>query len=140
MTQLQDIGIATYLMLLWKVTFSSGSDDAPNNLSSNLNEPWKKWPRPPGSFLDLGYAYSALAWIILSFFQMRQWSVDPYPSSRGIRRLRNRFSCTSFLEPLSRIYYTSVHAPGPIQQLPTMTNLSPTSKLAFSSLEITQVN
>lgn len=47
-------------MLLWKATFSSGSDDAPNNLSSNLNEPWKKWPRPPGGFLDLGYAYSAL--------------------------------------------------------------------------------
>ena len=53
-------------MLLWKATFSSGSDDAPNNPSSNLNEPWNKWPRPPGGFLDLGYAYSALAWIILS--------------------------------------------------------------------------
>ena len=43
-------------MLLWKATFSSDSDDAPDNLSSNLNEPWKTWPRPPGGFLDLGYA------------------------------------------------------------------------------------
>ena len=54
-------------MLLWKTTFSSGSDDAPKNPPSNLNEPWGKWPRPPGGFLDLGYAYSALAWIILTF-------------------------------------------------------------------------
>lgn len=55
----QDIGIATYLMLLWKATFSSGSDEAPSEFSSNRNEPWKKWPRPPGGFLDLGYAYTA---------------------------------------------------------------------------------
>ena len=58
MTRFQDIGIATYLILLWKDNFSSGNVDA-LNLSSNLNEPWKKWPRPPGGFLDLGYAYSA---------------------------------------------------------------------------------
>jgi tRNASer (uridine44-2'-O)-methyltransferase len=60
-------------MLLWKATFSSDSDHAPNNLSSNLKEPWKEWPRPPGGFLDLGYAFSILEWVnshILSDVEM----------------------------------------------------------------------
>lgn len=48
-------------MLLWKTTFSSDTDPS-NNLSSNPNEPWKEWPRPPGGFLDLGYAFSAVTW------------------------------------------------------------------------------
>ncbi|KAG6829092.1 hypothetical protein H0H92_005704 [Tricholoma furcatifolium] len=47
-----DIGIATYLMLLWKDTFSAKST---SNQATDDNEPWRSWPRPPGGFLDFGY-------------------------------------------------------------------------------------
>ncbi|KAF8811622.1 DUF1613 domain-containing protein [Phlegmacium glaucopus] len=59
----EDIGIATYLMLLWKDTFSSDTDTS-TNLSSNLSEPWKEWPRPPGGFLDLGCGNGLLTHIL----------------------------------------------------------------------------
>jgi tRNASer (uridine44-2'-O)-methyltransferase len=57
---LQDIGIATYLMLLWKVTFkdSPKSRITPDAQQSeeglNSECPWRSWPRPPGGFVDLG--------------------------------------------------------------------------------------
>jgi tRNASer (uridine44-2'-O)-methyltransferase len=47
-TFVQDIGIATFLILLWKQTFPS------SNIEEDPEEPWKSWPRPPGGFLDLG--------------------------------------------------------------------------------------
>ena len=99
----QDIGIATYLMLLWKTTFPSGSDDASKNVSSS--EFWKEWPRPPGGFLDLGYACSALQCVDSHLpFEMWKWSVDSYPDCRRIWRLRNWSSCTNLLESLSTIH------------------------------------
>jgi len=48
----QDIGIATFLMLLWKQSFGTSQDDAS---STPPDEPWRTWGRPPGGFLDLGY-------------------------------------------------------------------------------------
>ena len=50
----KDIGIATYLMLLWKATYS-GIQSTIDNI--NEGEPWKTWPRPPQGFLDFGYAF-----------------------------------------------------------------------------------
>ncbi|KAF8979067.1 hypothetical protein BDQ17DRAFT_1394613 [Cyathus striatus] len=44
-----DIGIATYLMLLWK--------DASQYDYTEGKTPWRAWPRPPGGFLDLGEGY-----------------------------------------------------------------------------------
>lgn len=49
----EDIGIATYLMLLWKDTFSTSG----STVVDSAEEPWKSWPRPPGGFLDLGYNF-----------------------------------------------------------------------------------
>lgn len=52
----QDIGIATFLMLLWKhmyATENSSQDD-----QSLENEPWRTWPCPSAGFVDLGYAFS----------------------------------------------------------------------------------
>ncbi|KAF8157227.1 hypothetical protein B0H34DRAFT_658721 [Crassisporium funariophilum] len=57
----EDIGIATYLMLLWKDTFTSDIDVDP---TSNLEDPWKRWPRPPGGFLDLGCGNGLLTHIL----------------------------------------------------------------------------
>ncbi|KDR66238.1 hypothetical protein GALMADRAFT_148002 [Galerina marginata CBS 339.88] len=58
----EDIGIATYLMMLWKDTFRS--DTFVNALDST--EPWKAWPRPPGGFLDLGCGNGLLSHILVS--------------------------------------------------------------------------
>ncbi len=47
----QDIGIATFLILLWKHTY----DAIETSGAAAEDEPWKAWPRPPAGFLDLGY-------------------------------------------------------------------------------------
>lgn len=49
----QDIGIATYLMLLWKGSYPPPTNVA--NVDVDETQPWKYWPRPPGGFLDFGY-------------------------------------------------------------------------------------
>uniref|UniRef100_A0A8H7XSI0 tRNA (uracil-O(2)-)-methyltransferase n=1 Tax=Psilocybe cubensis TaxID=181762 RepID=A0A8H7XSI0_PSICU len=48
----EDIGIATYLMLLWKDTFSEKSSES--------------WPQPPGGFLDFGCGNGLLTHILVS--------------------------------------------------------------------------
>ena len=49
-TTSQDIGIATYLMLLWKQSFT-GTEQRSGDHTSGHDAPW---PQPPGGFLDLG--------------------------------------------------------------------------------------
>lgn len=56
----EDIGIATYLMLLWKDTFSTSG----STVADSAEEPWKSWPRPPGGFLDLGCGNGLLTHIL----------------------------------------------------------------------------
>ena len=48
----KDIGIATFLMLLWKQMYDNEGNETSQILSGE--EPWKSWPRPPAGFLDLG--------------------------------------------------------------------------------------
>ncbi|KAG5640602.1 hypothetical protein DXG03_007952 [Asterophora parasitica] len=60
---LQDIGIATYLMLLWKDSYAtSAMKEAP---VANRDEPWRSWPRPPGGFLDFGCGNGLLTHILV---------------------------------------------------------------------------
>ncbi|CAK5276305.1 unnamed protein product [Mycena citricolor] len=56
----EDIGIATFLILLWKDTFPSVEE------GSSLNEPWKGWGRPPSGFLDFGCGNGLLTHILVS--------------------------------------------------------------------------
>ncbi|KAJ3757719.1 hypothetical protein EV360DRAFT_95076 [Lentinula raphanica] len=56
----EDIGIATYLMLLWKITF--GNEEAETELSNG--EPWRSWPRPPAGFVDIGCGNGLLTHIL----------------------------------------------------------------------------
>ncbi|KAJ4470200.1 DUF1613 domain-containing protein [Lentinula aciculospora] len=59
----EDIGIATYLMLLWKITF--GNEEI-EEMDLTMGEPWKKWPRPPAGFIDIGCGNGLLTHILIS--------------------------------------------------------------------------
>lgn len=56
----EDIGIATFLMLLWKETYRNG-DTVINGV-----EECEPWPRPPGGFLDFGCGNGLLTHILVS--------------------------------------------------------------------------
>jgi tRNASer (uridine44-2'-O)-methyltransferase len=73
---MQDIGIATFLMLLWKDTY--GPETIPPVAAQKTPEahwqaaappdaePWRHWPRPPGGFIDLGCGNGLLTHILIS--------------------------------------------------------------------------
>jgi len=78
---MQDIGIATFLMLLWKDTYGPETIPpdpapvaAPNAPKAHAHapvtppdaEPWRRWPRPPGGFIDLGCGNGLLTHILIS--------------------------------------------------------------------------
>ena len=50
----QDIGIATFLMLLWKDTFPPHLNLEEVSGTPVDDQPWRSWPRPPSGFLDFG--------------------------------------------------------------------------------------
>ncbi|TFK89610.1 DUF1613-domain-containing protein [Polyporus arcularius HHB13444] len=56
----EDIGIATFLILLWKHTY----DAIETSGAAAEDEPWKAWPRPPAGFLDLGCGNGLLTHIL----------------------------------------------------------------------------
>ncbi|KAH7882848.1 hypothetical protein F5I97DRAFT_141861 [Phlebopus sp. FC_14] len=60
----EDIGIATFLILLWKRTFG-GSNACSDNDRGSESDP-ARWPRPPGGFLDLGCGNGLLTHILVS--------------------------------------------------------------------------
>jgi tRNASer (uridine44-2'-O)-methyltransferase len=75
----QDIGIATFLMLLWRDTYGPETiplDPAPTAAQNTPKaqapvaptdaEPWRRWPRPPGGFVDLGCGNGLLTHILIS--------------------------------------------------------------------------
>ena len=69
---IQDIGIATFLILLWKDTYGPetippvpNTTDAQAPASPDV-EPWRRWPRPPGGFVDLGCGNGLLTHILIS--------------------------------------------------------------------------
>ncbi|TFK47629.1 DUF1613 domain-containing protein [Heliocybe sulcata] len=63
----EDIGIATYLMLLWKDMYSSPNGvRQQSNSRSQSERPWDTWPRPQAGFLDLGCGNGLLVHILVS--------------------------------------------------------------------------
>ncbi|KAI9463609.1 hypothetical protein BJY52DRAFT_1202901 [Lactarius psammicola] len=59
----EDIGIATFLMLLWKDTYSPETIPP---LPDSPASPGAAWPRPPGGFVDLGCGNGLLTHILVS--------------------------------------------------------------------------
>ncbi|KAG8900397.1 tRNA(Ser) Um(44) 2'-O-methyltransferase [Tulasnella sp. 403] len=57
----EDIGIATFIQLLWKHTCSPR--EAP--LNSDLSEPWQTWGRPPCGYVDPGCGNGLLVHILV---------------------------------------------------------------------------
>ncbi|KAH8109775.1 DUF1613-domain-containing protein [Phellopilus nigrolimitatus] len=64
----EDIGIATFLMLLWKQGTFAGPSPAhtPSRRSEEGEVPWRSWPRPPGGFLDFGCGNGLLVHILVA--------------------------------------------------------------------------
>ncbi|KAI0963810.1 hypothetical protein AcW1_000783 [Taiwanofungus camphoratus] len=62
----EDIGIATFLMLLWKSMYTSPQSADLGSLQVYEQGPWKQWPRPPGGFLDLGCGNGLLTHILVA--------------------------------------------------------------------------
>ncbi|KAF8685073.1 hypothetical protein RHS04_01028 [Rhizoctonia solani] len=58
----EDIGIATFLMLLWKSTYQ-GSDSPTKQ--PNQKYPWSHFARPPGGFRDIGCGNGLLTHILV---------------------------------------------------------------------------
>ncbi|KZT20848.1 DUF1613-domain-containing protein [Neolentinus lepideus HHB14362 ss-1] len=101
----EDIGIATYLMLLWKDMYSSPPSEAQSDSKSEPERPWDAWPRPPGGFLDLGCGNGLLVHIL---------TAEGY-TGHGID-VRARASWTSYPPPTqSRLH---VHALTPAAPSP----------------------
>ncbi|KAJ3544183.1 hypothetical protein NMY22_g2868 [Coprinellus aureogranulatus] len=59
----EDIGIATFLMLLWKDTYKT---DERVLEAGDSEEFWKTWPRPPGGFIDFGCGNGLLTHILVA--------------------------------------------------------------------------
>ncbi|KAG9118963.1 tRNA(Ser) Um(44) 2'-O-methyltransferase [Ceratobasidium sp. 392] len=59
----EDIGIATFLMLLWKGTYQ---DSKPPSQRTDDRFPWSHYPRPPGGFRDIGCGNGLLTHILVA--------------------------------------------------------------------------
>ncbi|ETW76216.1 hypothetical protein HETIRDRAFT_239074, partial [Heterobasidion irregulare TC 32-1] len=98
----EDVGIATFLMLLWKDTYKDehgGDEHGPQDL---VSEPWKRWPRPPGGFVDMGCGNGLLTHILISEgyagtgFDLRErssWTHYP-PRTRAALSVREAYEDT----------------------------------------------
>ncbi|KAI0320928.1 hypothetical protein OF83DRAFT_1081312 [Amylostereum chailletii] len=62
----EDIGIATFLMLLWRDTSDPNYTVPVLDCEPPSEEPWRKWPRPAGGFVDLGCGNGLLTHILTS--------------------------------------------------------------------------
>ncbi|KAL1712997.1 hypothetical protein EV715DRAFT_212611 [Schizophyllum commune] len=121
----EDIGIATYLMLLWKYTYAPSESRAPQADESLDQEPWKKWPRPPGGFVDLGCGNGLLTHILVSEgyaghgFDVRartSWAHYP-PATQACLRV-HAFDPTSTTSPTPTRTSSATHDPTPAPLLP----------------------
>ncbi|KAG8766399.1 tRNA(Ser) Um(44) 2'-O-methyltransferase [Ceratobasidium sp. 428] len=59
----EDIGIATFLMLLWKETYQGPNASTE---SEDSRFPWSRYPRPPGGFRDIGCGNGLLTHILIA--------------------------------------------------------------------------
>jgi tRNASer (uridine44-2'-O)-methyltransferase len=105
---MQDIGIATFLILLWKDTYGPETIPpdpapvaAPNTPSAQAQapvapleaEPWRRWPRPPGGFIDLGCGNGLLTHILISEgYAGYGFDLRAGHPGHTIHKLRNRIS------------------------------------------------
>ncbi|KAL1661446.1 hypothetical protein GGF50DRAFT_129483 [Schizophyllum commune] len=127
----EDIGIATYLMLLWKYTYAPSESPAPPADEPLDQGPWKEWPRPPGGFVDLGCGNGLLTHILVSegyaghgFDVRARTSWAHYPPATQARLRVHAFDPT---DPTSTTTTTSTST------TPTSTTPTPSPSPALTS-------
>ncbi|KAJ3555548.1 hypothetical protein NM688_g2512 [Phlebia brevispora] len=62
----EDIGIATFLMLLWNDIYASHEAETELSPVTSEGEPWRNWSRPPAGFVDMGCGNGLLTHILVS--------------------------------------------------------------------------
>ncbi|KAG9015950.1 tRNA(Ser) Um(44) 2'-O-methyltransferase [Tulasnella sp. 427] len=67
----EDIGIATFLLLLWKQTYPPRTSQV-----SDQDQPWDTWGRPPGGWIDLGCGNGLLVHILVSMGYTDGFGID----------------------------------------------------------------
>ncbi|KAG8980030.1 tRNA(Ser) Um(44) 2'-O-methyltransferase [Tulasnella sp. 425] len=67
----EDIGIATFLLLLWKQTYPARDVPAVDETQS-----WDTWGRPPGGWMDLGCGNGLLVHILVSMGYTDGFGID----------------------------------------------------------------
>ncbi|GJE85781.1 tRNA (uracil-O(2)-)-methyltransferase [Phanerochaete sordida] len=100
----EDIGIATFLILLWKRMYKLGPDEEGNTPLDE--EPWRSWPRPPAGFVDLGCGNGLLTHILVSegyegcgvdVRARTSWSHYPEATQKSLRV--EALDPTAFIQP-----------------------------------------
>lgn len=112
---LQDIGIATFLMLLWKQGPPANSPDkaAETERSTEGKPPWHSWSRPREGFLDLGCDFKPLPCYprVDLALQVRKWSPCAHTRQRRVFRAWYRPQSTNVMDTLpSRVPSTATCA------------------------------
>jgi tRNASer (uridine44-2'-O)-methyltransferase len=99
----EDIGIATFLMLLWKHHYPLRVETLQ---ICDDNQPWHSWPRPPQGFRDLGCGNGLLVHILISngydglgidVRERKSWS--HYPAATRERLHVYSLDPTGYLDP-----------------------------------------
>ncbi|KAF8589158.1 DUF1613-domain-containing protein [Ramaria rubella] len=136
----EDVGIATFLMLLWKNTYRT--QDGPEQpgktrcaKETSDRRPWDNWPRPPGGFVDIGCGNGVLTHILISEgyigegFDLRartSWSHYPRETHEHLHvQPFNPFETHPQLRPLS--FLIGNHADELTPWIPVMSTLLPAS-------------
>ncbi|KAF8519458.1 DUF1613-domain-containing protein [Gautieria morchelliformis] len=134
----EDVGIATFLMLLWKNTYCC--QESPQCRALDLRDiraqrPWDDWPRPPGGFVDIGCGNGILTHILLSEgyigegFDLRartSWSHYPQETQRHLHvQPFNPFESHPLLRPST--FVIGNHADELTPWIPVVSALLPAS-------------
>ncbi|GJJ10355.1 hypothetical protein Clacol_004581 [Clathrus columnatus] len=126
----EDVGIATFLMLLWKKTYEYVDPEC-----FDAERPWTLWPRPSEGFVDLGCGNGILTHILISegfkgegidLRSRHSWSHYPENTRRHLHvQAFNPFELPPQLKP--SIFIIGNHADELTPWVPVVSSILPAS-------------